>query len=178
MDIEEGKAAIDKIIKKARIHFYKPIQIAEILYRDRIEKDIKLSDLTTYRTSSRKWRDVICLNFLGRTSTSSARYQDDVFNKNAVPPEALVVLGKENRDKKGIVEAYIYRRFLERFTQLSGALDYTKIHDKSNFQLSELINAFWKEAGLRRSIDKVYEIIVYALFSAIVESLDLKKSLL
>ena len=174
MNIEEAKAAIDKIIKKARVHLYKPIQVAEILYRDRIEKDINLSDLATYRTPSRKWRDVICLRFLGRTSTSSARYQDDVFNENAVPPEALVKLGKENRKKKGIVEAYIYRRFLERYTQLSGALDYANIHDKSNFQLSEFINSFWSQAGLRRSIDKVYEIIVYALFSAIVDSLDLK----
>ena len=57
------------------------------MYRDRIEKDIDLSDLTTYRTPSRKWRDVICLKFLGRTSTSSARYQDD-----ANPPKGNVDL--------------------------------------------------------------------------------------
>ena len=174
MNIEEAKTAIDKIIKKARVHLYKPIQVAEILYRDRIEKDIDLSNLATYRTPSRKWRNVICLRFLGRTSTSSARYQDDVFNKNAVSPEALVALGNENRKKNGIVEAYIYQRFLERFTQLSGALDYTNTHDKSNFKFSEFIDAFWQEAGLRRSIDKIYEIVVYALFSAIIESLDLK----
>jgi len=174
MKLEEAKATIDKIIKKARVHLYKPIQIAEILHRDRLEKDIKLSDLNTYRTPSRKWRDVICLRFLGRTSTSSARYQDDLFNKNAVPPKALVVLGNENRKKDGIVEAYIYEKFLERFSQLSGALDYTNTHDKSNFYFSEFIDAFWQEAGLRRSIDKIYEIVVYALFSAIVESLDLK----
>lgn len=173
MNIAEAKATVDKIIKKARVHLYKPIQIAEILYRDRVEKDIDLSDLSTYRNFSKKWRDVICLQFLGRTSTSSARYQDDVFNKNAVPPDALVALGKENRKNNGIVEAYIYRRFLERFNHLSGALDYADIHNKSTFQLTEFIDAFRNEAGLRRSIDKVYEIVVYALFSAIVESLDL-----
>lgn len=174
MNIQEAKAAIDKIIKKARVHLYKPIQVAEILHRDRIKGDIDLTDLSTYRTASRKWRDIICLRFLGRTSTSSARYQDDVFNKNAVPPDALVALGKENRAKNGIVEAYIYQRFLNRFSQLSGALDYTNTHGKSNFQFSEFIDAFWREPGLRRSIDKVYEIVVYSLFSAIVESLDLK----
>ena len=174
MNVEEAKAAIDKIIKKARVHLYKPIQIAEILHRDRIEKDIDLSDLDTYRTPSRKWRDVICLKFLGRTSTSSARYQDDLFNKNAVPPEAIITLGKVNKKKNGVVEAYIYQRFLERFSQLSDALDYTNTHNKYNFQFSEFIDAFWQEAGLRRSIDKVYEIVVYALFSAIVDSLDLK----
>jgi type II restriction enzyme len=39
------KQSIDKIIDKARVHLYKPIQIAEILYRDRVDKDIKLDDL-------------------------------------------------------------------------------------------------------------------------------------
>ena len=174
MNIKEAKATIDKVIKKGRIHLYKPIQVAEILYRDRVEKDIDLSDLKTYRIPSRKWRDVVSLRFLGRVSTSSARYQDDLFNKNAVPPEALIALSKENRKKKGIVEAYIYRRFLERFSQLSDALNYTNFHDKSNFQFLEFIDKFWQEPGLKRSIDKIYEIVVYALFSAIVESLDLK----
>ena len=101
MDIKEAKNALDKIIKKARVHLYKPIQIAEILYRDRVEKDIDLSDLRTYRNASKKWRDEICAEFIGRSSTSSARYQDDLFNMNAVPPEVLIVLGVENRKTKG-----------------------------------------------------------------------------
>ncbi|MFK7798690.1 MAG: HaeII family restriction endonuclease [Aureispira sp.] len=171
---KKQKKTIDKIIKKARVHLYKPIQVAEILYRDRVEKDINLSELDTYRTASRKWRDIICRRFLGRTSTSSARYQDDLFSLTAVPPNALVALGKENRANNGVVEAYIYQRFLERFSQLSNALEYANIHNKSNFQLKEFIDAFWQEAGLRRSIDKIYEIVVYALFSSIVESLNLK----
>src|SRR3990172_4016270 len=123
MNTKEAKQSIDKVIAKSRVHLYKPIQIAEILHRDRTEKDITLSDLQTYRNVSKRWRDVICNNFLGRTSTSSARYQDDIFNDNAIPPSTLVVLGKENRDKKGIVEAYIYRRFSERFSQMSTGND-------------------------------------------------------
>ena len=91
MTISEAKQALDKIISKGRVHLYKPIQIAEILYRDRIDGDIDLSDLSTYRNASKRWRDIICLRFLGRTSTSSARYQDDVFNENAVPPSVLEI---------------------------------------------------------------------------------------
>lgn len=53
MNIQEAKQALDKIISKARIHLYKPIQIAEILYRDRIEGDIDLEDLETYRNQSK-----------------------------------------------------------------------------------------------------------------------------
>ena len=167
-----AKKALDKVIDKARVHLYKPIQVAEILYRDRVEQNINLSELTTYRTQSKKWRDVICIQFLGRTSTSSARYQDDIFNDNAVPPAILEKLGEENRAGNGIVEAYIYRKFLQRFSQMSTGLDYCVIHDKSNFKLDEFLALFWHEAGLRRSIDKVYEIIVYSLFSALVEALE------
>ncbi len=173
MNIQEAKQALDKVIDKARVHLYKPIQVAEILYRDRIEKDIILSDLTTYRTTSKKWRDIVCVQFLGRTSTSSARYQDDIFNDNAVPPSVLEILGKENRAKKGIVEAYVYRKFLERFSQMSTGLDYTITHNKNNFKLDEFLAMFWNEPGLRRSIDKIYEIIVYSLFSALVEALEI-----
>lgn len=175
MNIIEAKQAIDKVIAKARVHFYKPIQIAEILHRDRTQKDIilELDNLETYRNVSKKWRDIICNQFLGRSSTSSARYQDDIFNDNAVPPHVLTILGKENRDKNGIVEAYIYSRFSERFTQMSTGLSYCDTHNKDNFQLSEFLLLFWQEAGLKRSIDKLYEIVVYSLFSAIVSELEL-----
>jgi hypothetical protein len=172
MNIEIAKQSIDKVIDKARVHFYKPIQIAEILHRDRTSNDINLSDLATYRTVSKKWRDVICINFLGRTSTSSARYQDDIFNDNAIPPNILVELGKENREKNGIVEAYIYEKFSLRFSQMSSGLDYCLSHDKTNFDLGYFLSLFWNEPGLRRSIDKIYEIVVYSLFSALVEALE------
>jgi type II restriction enzyme len=175
MDITQAKQVLDKVIAKSRVHLYKPIQIAEILHRDRTERELvlELDNLETYRNASKKWRDQICNRFLGRSSTSSARYQDDLFNENAIPPAVLVALGKENQAKNGIVEAYIYSRFAARFTQMSTGLDYCTLHDESDFQLSEFLQLFWREAGLRRSIDKVYEIIVYALFSAIVSELEL-----
>lgn len=51
----EAKASLDKIIAKSRIHLYKPIQIAEILYRDRVHKDIDISDLESYRNPSKSF---------------------------------------------------------------------------------------------------------------------------
>lgn len=177
MTILEAKQVLDKIISKGRVHLYKPIQIAEILYRDRTDGDIDLSDLNTYRNASKKWRDIICLRFLGRTSTSSARYQDDVFNENAVPPSVLEVLGAENREQNGIVEKYIYDRFEQRFSQMSSGLNYCNTHNKNNFQIIDFINLFWNEPGLRRSIDKIYEIVVFALFSTLIECLKIKVSI-
>ena len=94
MDNITAKKHLDTVIRKARVHFYKPIQIAEILRRDRIEGDISLSDLETYRTPSRKWRDGISLRFIGRISTSSAKYQDNLFEANATPPVVLAHLGR------------------------------------------------------------------------------------
>jgi len=84
----------------------------------------------------------------------------------------LVALGKENREKNGIVEAYIYQKFLQRFSQMSTGLNYSLIKDKTNFELSEFLAMFWNEPGLRRSIDKIYEIVVYSLFSALTEALE------
>ena len=54
MNITEAREALDRLIRKSRIHFYKPIQIAEILYHDRVFHDVDLSSLETYRTRSKK----------------------------------------------------------------------------------------------------------------------------
>lgn len=171
---EEAKNALDMVIKKSRVHFYKPIQIAEILYRDRVFGDIQLEVLEDYRTKSRKWRDAVCIELLGRICTSSARFQDDLFNENAIPPRFLVELGRENKRTSGAVESYIYNRFIGKHGQLSKALEYCLNATKDNFFVKEFIDSFWAEPGLKRSLDKIYEIIVYALFSALVESLDLQ----
>lgn len=165
------KKAVDDLIKKARVHFYKPIQIAEILYRDRVYKDINLAELETYRSNSKKWRDAICEKFIGRVSTSSARYQDDLF-VNGIKPAVLVELGRINKLEHGSVESYIYKAFSKRISQMSSALDYCSKNDPHSFELATFLELFWAEPGLKRSIDKIYEIVVYALFSALVDALN------
>ncbi len=171
---EEAKAALDTVIKKSRVHLYKPIQIAEILYRDRVVKDISLLRLEDYRTKSKKWRDDVCQVLLGRVCTSSAKFQDDLFNDTAVPPVLINELGKENRRTKGAVEAYIYNRFTNKHSQLADALNYCLNSSKESFKVKTFIDSFWNEPGLKRSLDKVYEIVVYALFSTLVDALELQ----
>lgn len=170
----EAKNALDTVIEKARVHLYKPIQVAEILYHDRVFHDVDLLDLETYRAQSKHWRDQVSRALVGRVSTSSAKYQDDVFNDNAVPPILLNELGKENRRTDGGVEAYIYSRFLNKHSQLADALDYCLGATRESFDVKHFIDSFWNEPGLKRSLDKIYEIVVYALFSALVEALDLQ----
>lgn len=153
---------------------YKPIQIAEILYRIRKYGDINPLNLEDYRNESKKWRDEICLSLLGRICTSSARFQDDLFNQNAIPPEILNILSEENLRTNGAVEAYIYRSFTGRHLQLSKALAYCEESTADSFDVKKFIDSFWNEAGLKRSLDKIYEIAVYALFSSLIESLNIK----
>jgi len=175
-DLEEAKNALDSIIKKSRIHLYKPIQIAEILYYARTQPnlDIDLSKLETYRNRSKQWRDLICFQFLGRISTSSAKFQDNLFEENAMPSRLLSLLGIENKKYNGIVEAYIYQAFEDKHLQLNNALNYCLTTTKNDFKLEEFLNQFWSQAGLKRSLDKIFEIVVYSLFEVLTTSIQVK----
>ena len=63
--VEEAKERLDHIINIARVQWYKPIQIAEVLYKSRIgTPDLNTSLLETYRVRSRRWRDEVCSRFL------------------------------------------------------------------------------------------------------------------
>jgi len=103
------KQALETVIRKSRVHLYKPIQIAEILFHHRTGKGLDLNDLESYRNISKRWRDEVSLLLVGRRSTSSQKYQDNVFESNAMPPALLAELGEENKKGKGFVEAFIYK---------------------------------------------------------------------
>ena len=173
-EVQEAKDAIDSLINKSRVHFYKPIQIAEILHRYRVYKDIDINNLEDYRTASKKWRDEISIELVGRKCTSSSKFQDDLFNSTAIPPSIIKILADENNNRDGAVEAYIYSKFNYKHNQLADALLYCKKSKPSEFDVKKFIDSFWKEAGLKRSLDKVYEIVVYALFSTLIDALDLQ----
>ncbi len=173
-DITKAKEALDSLIKISRVHLYKPIQIAEILYYHRTKGGIDLLNLEEYRTKSKKWRDAMCLPLLGRICTSSSKFQDNLFDNNAIPPKVLSILGEANIKTKGGVEAYIYSQFVLKHQQLSNALKYCLNATPSTFQVKKFINLFWNEPGLKRSLDKIYEIIVYSLFSTLIEAINLK----
>ena len=46
--------------------------------------------------------------------------------------------------------------------------------DSKTFEVKKFIDSFWNEPGLKRSLDKIYEIIVYALFSTLVDIMNLE----
>ena len=170
--LQEAKVALDKIINKGRIHFYKPIQIAEILYHSRLGLDeFDTVNVETYRNPSKRWRDEVTRKLVGRVSTSSQKYQDNLFENNAMPPHLLTPLAQENNEQDGMVENYIYHRFKERQQDVLDAYAYLTDSGTDTFSLAEFLNYFEHRAGLKRSVDKAFEIVVYALFSTLVHEL-------
>lgn len=175
--MSDAKTALDKIIRKGRVHLYKPIQIAEILRRSRVSGDIDISDLETYRNTSKQWRDTVSLRLVGNVSTSSQKFQDNIFEENAMPPRFLNQLDETNRSDTGIVENYIYHRCKQKWSLLLEIGEYLDKAETDNFDLEEMVNWFTEERGLKKSVDKVYEIAVHALFTAIVQELKVIVSL-
>lgn len=84
--MNDAKDALDRVIRKSRVHLYKPIQIAEILYNHRVNEEFDLLDLESYRNRSKKWRDSVSKTVIGRVSASSQKFQDNLFDENALPP--------------------------------------------------------------------------------------------
>lgn len=114
------------------------------------------------------------ISLLGRICTSSARFQDDLFNENAIPPRLIKILAEENNRNDGAVEAYIYSRFVNKHSQLANALAMLESSTEETFEIDRFIESFRSQPGLKRSLDKVYEIVVYSLFSTLVEALNLQ----
>ena len=173
----EAKTGLDKIIRKSRVHFYKPIQVAEILYHHRTNGEFDLADLEAYRNLSKKWRDEVSYRLIGRVCTSSQRFQDNLFEPNAVPPSLLKTLGAVNEVNSGLIEAYVYRSLEARLDQVRRAAGYIKNSTVDSFSLTELLGMFQQTPGLKRSIDKIYEIAVHALFVTIVRELKAQVTL-
>jgi len=172
-----AKKALDILIRKSRVHLYKPIQIAEILYHHRIERKLNLKNLESYRNISKHWRDAVSLLLVGRRSTSSQKYQDNIFESNAMPPQLLKRLGEINKKGEGFVEAYIYKSLEARLSSVREVKKYIRYSTLETFEIKKLFEIFYKTAGLRRSVDKIYEIMVYALFATIVRALKAQVTL-
>lgn len=182
----KAKQALDKLISKQRVALYKPIQVAEILHRARCEgcswckndprltiEDIR-NNLEKYRNPSKRWRDSVTRYLIGQVSTSSQKYQDNLFEKNAIPPKVLAVLAEENNRHYGVVERYIYQKFRERQQRILRMAKLLEEATVDQFDISTFLAEFVRDKGIKRSIDKAYEIVVYALFNTLVKHLRIK----
>lgn len=172
MELAAAKVRLDSLINKSRVDLYKPIQIAEVLYKSRLDPKVDASKLETYRTQSKHWRDEVTLKLTGKRSTSSSRFQDNVWESNAMPPEILVMLDAENKRTTGAVERYIYLMYAERLDVVSEIILVIESATAETFDLQKLLELFEAKPGLRRSVDKAYEIIAHSLFETLVVGLE------
>jgi type II restriction enzyme len=171
-EIVQAKKKLDTLLSKQRVHMYKPIQIAEILFHTRqgeLTIDQIRNEIEAYRNPSKRWRDSITRLLLDQVSTSSQKYQDNIFDDNAMPSAALAILAQANTD--GIVERYIYQRFREKQRRILKIGELLDGATAKNFDLNNFLKEFIKDQGIKRSIDKAFEIVVYALFNMLVKQL-------
>jgi type II restriction enzyme len=176
--MQELKSHLDRFIDKQRAFMYKPIQIAEILYHYRTESPeehglSELSNREAYRNSSKRWRDEVTKRLIGRVCTSSQKFQDNLFDENAIPPRILRELAEINNQFGGVVERYIYQQFAKRQTIIKNIAEYLS-RDTREFDIEGFLQKFKQSKGLKKSIDKAYEITVYALFNAVLDAVGVK----
>lgn len=176
---DDAKNKLDRLIEKGKHRLYKPMQIAEILYRHRTQGDIDLLDLESYRRISNRWKAEISLRLLGRKPSLNSRYEDQLFDEEVIPPRILSELGKVNTASEtyGIVEVYIYNKIGGSQFLLATMTKRLAHIEPTDFDLRDFIKYFEEDPRLVRSMDKVYEIVVYALFDTITKHLQATVSL-
>lgn len=162
---------IDGLFKTSSLYAFRLIRIAEILHRHRTMGGFDLLELIEYERQSIEWGDYISNDFFGCLPTSKQINRRELFEANAMPPTLLAQLGMINKKGKGFVEAYVYKALEARLSSVRGVESYIKSSTADAFSIRELVTLFQTTPGLRRSIDKMYEILVYALFATIVRAL-------
>jgi type II restriction enzyme len=91
-----------------------------------------------------------------------------------MPPGILKVLDGFNRESNGAVETYIYARFAERQGLVKDVISGLRTAVPSSFKIASILSKFESTPGLRRSVDKAYEIVAFALLDLVVEAMDVQ----
>jgi len=176
--VSESKERLDKLIQKSRAFLYKPIAIAEILHKHRLYGDIDLMNKEDYRRHSYNWMKVVVKELHNKTPNLNSRYWDQLFDKEILPPEHLAVLGHINKEQNGIVEEYIYGNVQQKVFGLHEIINrLIEIRKPQDFKLKEFLSEFEKDKKYSRSVDKAYEVIVYALFNAVTSAMSAEVTL-
>ena len=168
MNLASAREKLDHVIQLSRVEMYKPIQIAETLREFAINKSINPAKLETYRNLSRDLRNRVTLELIGKVSTSSMRFQDDLWNASAMPPEALTVLASANTNHR--VEEYIYQHVYAKSAQM---IEIRKLLDdvKTFSDIKDIFNLF-NNPGLRSSADRLFEVFALSVLQTQIEKSD------
>ena len=145
---------------------YKPIQIAEVLRHHRLGEITDLSDIESFRNRSIHWRNDVTTELMGKVSTSSARFQHDVWNESAMKSEYLVQLGAANLQDASI-EKMIYRAISKKQEIL---IDFFfKLENVSTASGLKKLFSLFDSDNLQTSRDRLFEILISSTFEALME---------
>ena len=150
---------------------YKPIQIAETLRNLVKNPQYDPLDLESYRNLSREWRNTVTRELFGKVSTSSMRFQDDLWNDSALPPQALEKLLELNKENT-VVEEYIYQHVYwknRKLIDLRKAI--TEVEDYETFL--ELYREF-DTPEFRSSQDRLFEVLSISTLQTNLDGINLK----
>ena len=171
--VRAAKVELDAGVENARGKFFKAIQIAEILYYDRMHPgEINLADHETYRCASKHWRDVISTRLVGSNSRSNGSWQDNLFPGQDTP-HILAILARENRRLGGGVEAYVYRRIGQMHGSIAELVISLEGNDPNEFSLRQFLDQCC-QSQLLRVKERIYEIIACAIIATLTKFLDVQ----
>ncbi len=141
------------LIGKSRSDMYKPIAIAEILYRVRCGLDsVSLTDKESYRRPSYGWMQEVIRKISNKTTQLNSRYWDQLFDDGIMDSGALNNLASLN--SSGCVEEAIYAIREEKFFKLREILQLLNTGTEDSFSFQEFIDHFTGDSGLKRSVDR------------------------
>lgn len=166
MVLADAKQRLDNLIANGRNQLLMPITIAEALRRV-AQGEADLADLDGIRKASYHWCAAVNHRLFGKSLSLNRSYWDKLFADH-VPPSALASLSAANRRACGIVEAYVYARLRQTVESLRPIRRTLVDGAAGGFTLLQYLAAFEQDAKLKRSVDKAYEIVVHALFNAVV----------
>lgn len=171
--MNEGQAIakLDRIINLSRVEMYKPIQIAETLRNLEKTPESDPLNLESYRNLSREWRNTVTRELFGKVSTSSMRFQDDLWNDTAIPPQALKKLLEINMTGKS-VEEYIYQHVYWKNRKL---IDLRKsIKEVKDYETFLTLYREFDAPEFRSSQDRLFEVLSISTLQVNLDSINLK----
>jgi hypothetical protein len=163
-DISEAKMRLDCIFKMHENYMCNPIQIAEILYNNRVCRNLDVYRPETYIDKSVRWRNNIASILFNLVPPLNFRNQKLIFGNEYLSAKYISTLSKFN-ESNGIVEVYIYHhlfKYVNKINEVGNVLD---VDSRAAFFMQEFLGAFKTNPILQNYVGKIYEIMAKAFFA-------------
>jgi hypothetical protein len=171
MNVSTARERIDKLIKQGKSQFLKPVMIAEILRLHRLG-ELDLAEVRQFKGRGFASMREVASTLFKRHIDLNWEYVGGVFTDDKFSPATLQALAAINT--RGQIESYIYFRLEARWQAFRAFLSRWLGTDFRKFDIHEFIRHYESMEGLGNARGKLYEVVIYALFTSIVQAVDAK----